>query len=262
MKVLWATTFSADMWDTSGKHLIDSYVATQTPHKLIAYTEGMDLPKTPNAEGKRLEGNSYLDNFLKAHKEVIPVALGGTAVEPECKCKGGPFDVHSKKHKLPCVGYWFCKNSYRWLRKVISAKLAADAHPDYDIMMWVDSDASFLKTIEPKIVMGWFRNHRGCIFLKNKRSAIETGVVGYHLKNGGRTVIDNMLKRYTSGAFRLDQRWDDCVQLERGISASKGIRCTDLATKVGERNTVIQHSPLAAYLGHDKGLHRRTGVLK
>lgn len=261
MNILWATTFSADMWETSAKHLISSYVSTGTPHKLVAYTEGMDLPPTPGAEGHRLEGNAFLASFLKANRDVIPIALGGSLKSPECKCRRGPFGVHeTRKHQLPCPGYWFCKNAYRWLRKVLAANLAADAHPKADILMWVDSDASFRQTVSPEVVAGWFRNKAGCVYLKSKRSAIETGVVGYDLRNGGRAILAATAKRYSSGKFRGDQRWDDCVQLELGIADSK-VRAVDLATKVGPNSTVIQFSPLGPYLGHDKGHHRRAGVL-
>lgn len=262
MKILWATTFSKDMWETSAKNLIESFVATQTSHKLVAYTEGMDLPPTPNAEGRRLEGDPFLKSFLEKNKTVIPEELGGVARPPFCRCdRGKPLDVHSKRHRLPCVGYWFCKNAYRWLRKVRAANLAAVSNPGFDILMWVDADASFLKTVPPEAVASWFAPNRGCVYLKNKRTAIETGVVGYHLKHGGRQILARTADRYASGKFRKDQRWDDCVQLEKGIAASAGIVTADLATAVGERNTVIQHSPLGEYLGHDKGLHRRTGVL-
>lgn len=261
VKILWATTFSKDMWDTTAKHLVESYTATKTPHKLVAYTEGMDLPATDNAEGHRLEGDPFLAAFLEKNKDVIPADLGGAAKEPFCKCPRGPFKVHDKNHRLPCVGYWFCKNAYRWLRKVRAANLAAAAHPDYDVLMWVDADASFLKTVPPNVVLKWFGRRNGCVYLKNKRTAIETGVVGYHLQRGGRQVLERMAQRYSSGKFRKDQRWDDCVQLANGIKASRGVSTSDLATKVGNNNTVIQFSPLGEYLGHDKGSHRRAKIL-
>jgi len=263
MKVLWATTFSKDMWETSASRLVSSFVATGTGDKLVAFTEGMDLPPTPNAEGHRLEGDIFLDTFLSNNKAVIPVELGGTAREPLCRCRVKPLDVHSKHHRLPCVGYWFCRNAFRWLRKVRSAQLIAKMYRnDFDIMMWVDSDAVFLQHTPADVVASWFSDKYGCIYLKSKRTAIETGVVGYHLKFGGLTVINQMVTRYSSGKFRNDARWDDCVQLEKGIQAARDVRTRDLATAVGPNNTVIQFSPLGAYLGHDKGLHRRKGVLK
>ncbi len=264
-KVLWATTFSADMWAGSASKLVETFVATRTPGKLVAYTEGMDLPSTPNAEGHRLEGDAFMAAFLKANRAVIPQALGGDLAAPECKCRGGPFDVHSKRHRLPCPGFWFCKNAYRWLRKVRAANLAAAAHPDHDVLMWVDADATFLQTNPPEVVESWFRGRTGpyaCAYVKSRRTAIETGVVGYHLRHGGRMVLAAVAKRYHSGRFRADPRWDDCVQLERGINDCRGrVKVVDLATDVGPNNTVIQFSPMGPYLGHDKGHHRRTGVL-
>lgn len=260
MKILWATTFSADMWETTAKHLIASYVATGTPHRLVAYTEGMDLPPTPNAEGRRLEGDPFLARFLAKNADVIPASLGGNAKAPYCKCKSKPLGVHDKKHRLPCVGYWFCKNAFRWLRKVRAAQLAAESHLDYDVMIWMDADASFLKTATPEVVASWFPPGIGCVYVKNRRDAIETGVVAYHLRQGGRSVVAETAKRYSSGAFRKDKRWDDCVQLMNGIRAS-GVACVDAATDVGPRNTVLQFSPMGEYLGHVKGAHKAAGIL-
>jgi len=262
VKILWATTFCADMWEGSASRLVSSYVATQTPDRLVAYAEGMDLPATPNAQGFRLEGDPILTAFLRKNAAVIPAELGGTARRPECRCPKGPFDAHSKRHRLPCVGYWFCRNAYRWLRKVVAAKRAADAHPDYDVLMWVDADAGFSQRVSPEVVAQWFPRGAGVAYTKSRRTAIETGVVGYHLRQGGRVVLDNLVRRYVTGAFRADQRWDDCVQLERAINASRGVTAVDLATDVGPNNTVIQFSPMGPYLTHDKGHHRRTGVLK
>ncbi len=48
--------------------------------------------------------------------------------------------------------------------------------------------------------------------------------------------------------------------MEKGLHAAR-VAARDVATDVGPNNTVIQFSPLAAYLGHDKGKHRRTGKL-
>lgn len=262
MSVLWATTFSADLWQDSGKPLIESFVATKTPGTLVAYVEGMDLPTGyPNVISHRIDSDPFLSTFLAHNRMVIPVALGGSAKAPECHCRGGPLDVHSKRHRLPCVGYWFCKNAYRWARKPLAAKRACDKYgDDFDVMMWVDSDASFLQLNPPEVVESWFKEKYGCIYLKSKRDAIETGVFGYHMKLGGRKIADAVFSRYTTGAFRRDKRWDDCVQMERGIVISK-VPALDVATAVGPRNTVIQHSPLAEYLGHDKGRHNRTKKL-
>lgn len=262
--ILWATTFCKEMWDTSASKLISSFVETKTPGKLVAFTEGMELPPMPNTEGFRLEHDPFLATFLEKNRNFIPVDCGGTAPEPLCKCSPKPLDVHSKKHKLPCVGYWFCRNAFRWLRKVRSAQLAAHAHKKtHDIMIWVDADSAFLKHTPADVVESWFKKKYGCVYLKNRRTAIETGVVGYHLKLGGIRVIDAMATRYSSGRFRRDQRWDDCVQLMKGIvAAGASVKTADLATDVGPNSTVIQFSPLGEYLTHDKGLHRRTGVLK
>lgn len=260
-KILWATTFSADLWEHSGRALLESFAATRTPGTLVAYVEGMDLPSYPNVVPERIDAHPVLEAFRERHKAVIPRALGGELGPPECRCPGGPFDVHSKRHRLPCPGFWFCKNAFRWLRKPLAAQLACLAYGDaHDVMMWVDADASFLRTVPPEDVGRWFKGRYGCVYLKSRRTAIETGVFGYHMRLGGRKAAAAVLDRYTSGAFLKDGRWDDCVQMERGLKAAK-VKARDMATDVGPNSTVIQFSPMKDYLGHSKGAHRRSGLI-
>lgn len=263
-KILWVTTFSADLWESSGKLLVETFHATQTTGLLAAYTEGVDVPAADNVVTHRIDNDHTLKAVSQANRTVIPVALGGDLKAPECDCPGGPYDVHFKHHRLPCPGYWFCKNAIRWFRKPLAAHLACQQYAkEYDYLMWVDSDATFKQRVTAPVVQSWFNgpNSRiACIYLKSKRTAIETGVFGYNLKRGGPSVAAAVLRRYTSGKFRRDQRWDDCVQLEYGIRDSKQ-PAKDLARNVGPNNTVIQFSPLGSYLGHNKGHHRRTGAL-
>lgn len=263
-KILWITTFSKDLWG-SAELLFDSYVACGVQDRLVAYTEGGDPPAPASVWFRPLDGHPILKNFLKAHRGLIPQNLGGSAPIPECRCKKGPLDVHAKSHSLPCVGYWFCKNAFRWLRKPLAASLACQEFAEsYDILMWLDSDTSFIEAPTPETVESWFKTPKGmagCIYAKSKRPAIETGVFGYHLKHGGPRIAAAVLDRYCSGVFRHDHRWDDCVQMEKGIAKAK-IRAVDLATNVGPNATVIQFTPMGAYVTHDKGRHRRQGVLR
>lgn len=261
MKVLFATTFSADLYEGSAKRLLDTFAATKTPGTLVAYIEGMDLPEEGNVKIRRLEADPLIPQFLEANRDIIPKALGGDLASPECKCHKGPFDPHYKKHTLPCPGYWFCKNAFRWFRKPLAVKRAIDAFgKDYDAVIWVDSDSEFVRTIPPEVAVAWFRKRYGCVFVRHKRDAIETGVFGYCPKLGGDRIANAVLDRYMSGKFRKDRRWDDCWQMQMGIDDSK-VKALDVATNIGPNNTVLQFSPLGKYLAHHKGHHRRTGKL-
>lgn len=264
MSILWVTTFSADLWPDSAKLLVKSFRETMTPGTLVAYAEGMDVPPVRGADvlTRRLDKQPVLREFLSNNADVIPASLGGKLPAPECKCPGGPLDVHARTHTLPCVGYWFCKNASRWFRKPLAAHLAATefAPKGYTHLIWVDADALFKRAVPPDKVKGWFPPGTGCIYLKSKRDAIETGVFGYDLTAGGDRATAAVLGRYTSGRFRKDYRWDDCVQMELGLQDS-GVRAVDLAQDIGPNNTVIQFSPLGRYLDHRKGHHRRTKKL-
>ena len=262
MKVLWVTTFGKDMWEPSARHLVDSFIATKSENGLLAFPEGMDVSPRENVDYHRIDNDPFLRDFLRNHSAHIPRHLGGTAKSPECRCRRGPFGPHDKRHKLPCIGYWFCKNAFRWLRKVVALKRTVEkVGTEFDILMWVDSDCFFTQQTTADVVASWFPPKCGCIYMKSKRQHIETGVVGYHLHHGGRKVIEAMAFRYATGLFRGDQRWDDCAQLGAALKTLGDVRSVDVATSVGERSTVVQFTPMGAYLTHDKGRHNRGKVM-
>lgn len=262
-KILWVTSFARDMWEASGKPLLESYAATGcgTHSRLFMATEGIDHSKVAGPPGciltYDLDRDRFLKEFLEANEDIIPTHLGGKHRFPECTCKGGPFGPHDKRHKLPCVGHWFCKNFSRWFRKVAAMKAAVELHPDTDILIWVDADCRFKREVTQKVIVhDWFKLAYGFFYLKSKRPVMETGLVGYWLPNAGKKVLDHLVGRYASGAFRKDPRWDDSYQTQVALAEAK---CTavDLATKVGEHAAVVADSALGPYIEHDKGRHGR-----
>ena len=52
-------------------------------------------------------------DFLKEQADWIPKHLGGNH-HGKCLCPGGPFtNPHDKRHKMPCINHWFCRNASR-----------------------------------------------------------------------------------------------------------------------------------------------------
>ena len=269
--VIWATSFAKDMWQASGRPLVESFVASGSVGRLFVGYEKMplhELFESPAmADPARVEGydvgkDAFLLEFLKANEDIIPTHMGGRHRFPECVCAGGPYSPHDKKHKMPCPGHWFNKNFSRWFRKVATMKAAVDMYPDTDFLIWVDADCEFKKQVTEKVlVREWFKMAYSVFYLKNKRPVIETGVVGYWLPNAGRKVLDALIGRYASGNFRKDHRWDDSWQTQMALTDTKAL-AVDLAEKVGEHAAVVEHSVVGKYIGHDKGRHgRKLGIM-
>lgn len=264
ISVLYVTSFSADI-SASGFELLESFGSCRVQgHMLIAHEGVSAFPagrsKPDWAITHDLDKDEFLRNWLVANRPYIPEHLGGTA--KGCQCPNGPYGPHDKKrHRLPCVGYWFCRNASRWFRKVVALRFALQLKPEY--IVWVDADCRFLKQVRVEHVKSWFQQH-DVFYFKSQRPVMETGIVGYDVRPGhrGRDVIRSVQLCYTSGDYRRLIRWDDSYVTQKAIAAT-GVRAVDLATRVGEHGAVIEYSPVGQYIMHDKGRHgRKLGIMK
>ena len=267
-KILWVTTCGEDMWHASGRELVESFGAKQIPGQMLVYLEGTkykagEWPIYAQYADLNVEDNEFLAAFLKTNADVIPAHLGGTAEEPLCRCNGGPFDPHDKRHKMPCVGHWFNKNAFRWLRKTAAQQMAlTKARKDgFDTLIWLDSDCRFKQTVDDNIVAGWFKHINSVFYLKSTRPILEAGVLGFDLAKGGDSVIEAVYDMYASGAFRRQKRWDDSAIYQWCVDRAK-CPVVDIANAVGAHAAVVPHSPLALFIEHDKGRHgRKLGIM-
>lgn len=261
--LLWVTSFGPDMYAASGRALLDSFVSRRPDGRLLAAVEGLEPASVvrPGVDVLSLDGDPFLVRFLAEQADVIPAHLGGRAPEPHCRCPGGPYGPHDRRHRLPCLGHWFCRNFSRWFRKVAALRLAVRVRPDAGLVVWVDADCRFRRHVDVATVRrSWFAGDRDVFYLKAGRPVMETGVVGYR-GAGGRAVLERLVDRYRSGRFRSDPRWDDSYQTQEALAES-GRPAVDLAWKVGPHAAVVPYSALAAYLEHDKGRHgRRLGLM-
>lgn len=263
MNVLWVTSFAHDMWEASGRDMLQSFLSTNTLGSVFVGAENVDFRAFPAVTNNpkvlihAIDKDPLLVKTLVDNKDVIPLHLGGRHSRPECRCKGGPFPPHYKHHKMPCVGHWFNKNFFRWFRKLVTLDAAFKQHPTTDVVIWVDSDCRFIRSVTEAAVFGWF-NGAGCFYFKNKRPVMEAGIVGYNKHAGGRTLFDVFLARYTSKKFRNDQRWDDSYQLQLAIAeVSALVNSVDLAMSVGAHAAVVDDSVVGSYIVHSKGRHGR-----
>jgi len=73
-------------------------------------------------------------------------------------------------------------------------------------------------------------------------------------------MLERLVARYTSGAFRKEDRWDDSMQLQKVLLAPD-VKAVDLATAVTGNADVVENSALRGYVTHDKGRHgRKLGI--
>ncbi len=274
LEVLWATSFAQDMYDASGRKLIESFGEHDIPGRLLVAAEncawGHSVAYASRIVAYDLDTSAFLQAWLDENADIIPVHLGGKH-DGLCRCPGGPFAPHDKRHRMPCVGHWFNRNASRWFRKVATlchARTLLDAGDPAQAVIWVDADCVFRKPFGTRIIESWFRlgalrpgdaHPVAAFYCKHKRPVLEAGCFGFSLQHGGRALLDALIARYESGAFRKDKRWDDSAQLQVVLEAAvkRGVRVADLAYAVGEHAAVIPHSALGPFITHMKGHHSR-----
>ena len=271
MRILWVTSCAADMWVASGRALLKSFIETQTYGEILLCYEGIDKYRMQSVNDRLkfeyLDNDEFLHVWLNKFRNQIPVHLGGTVEEPLCKCPGGPYEPHSKKHRMPCIGHWFNKNHSRWFRKVAGLKIVLERHVPQDhvkdtAVIWIDSDCRFKRKVEEKHVRDWF-NTKGVFYLKHTRPVMEAGIVGYNLGAGGGKVITEVIDTYYSGAYQKYERWDDSFVIQKVLfEKCPDVKSVDLAYGLGAHAGVVEQSALGAFITHDKGRHgRKLGLM-
>ena len=265
MTTAWVTSFSNDLYLATGKSLLESYAASGSCGKLYVYPES--VPTMPIPEGSPVEIMSdpgkypELATFVEANKKIIHKDFGGAWTGP-CKCPN-PNDSKDKRHVAGCPNSWFCKHAIRWFRKVLSLHNFVTSCPDeFSRFIWLDSDVLFKKEITEELVTSWF-NGSSVFFLKGpKRKVWETGILGMH-DAPGKSFIVKTFEYYMSGGFREQPRWDDGFIFQKVAERDKALNKLDLATDASGHSDVAPHSPLGAYLTHNKGTHGRgLGIMK
>lgn len=254
--LLFVTSFGPDLYEASGKELIASLDAFHQCRSTVSTTlvcvEGLGAENfPPGTLVHNLDIDPFLQSWLSAHEDHIPVHLGGTM--KDCSCPGR--EKRHAKHKYGCPGQWMNRNASRWFRKVASYRVAATMGFRY--LVWLDSDCLLLKEFGVEAVKKILDGH-GVAFCKGHRPAVESGVVLFDLKRGGRAMIDGLCDRYVSTRVFADERWDDGFQMARVAKEIPSCNVVDLVhpTKLkGKTNDVIPHTPLAEFVKHAKGKH-------
>lgn len=247
------TSFNQRLYNTTGKHLVNSFIDTNTQGNLLCMTEGRiqytrDLTDVAKVHDISIDEDPLLEQVLADNADVIPKSYGGKH-DGQCGCP------NQKTHKPACPKMWWNENFSKWFRKVVALnKVLIDIGPD--IILWCDCDCILQKKLRASDVESWFRG-KSVWYLRHKRKHPETGLVGYDCRKDGDEFIRQLADRFRRGAFREDDRWDDCWQFMQVQKTHPDISTVDIAHGVAPRSQVIPMSPAGPYFTHDKGLHRR-----
>lgn len=270
MRTLFVTSFSYDLYEASGKRLLESFEQIHLPAFpndwiMVCYDnmpQGRQfLPS--NSVAEPLDNNRTLSWWLRNNADIVPDYLGGQA--RRCGCPNT--DKRHAKHKYGCHWQWMNRNASRFFRKVVSLD-AANRSPfsnkpgprsGFDFLVWLDADAYFKAPLPPKYLTKKLKK-AAMFYFRGHRPAVESGILGFSFKNRGDEIIDAWLDRYTTGLFRRDERWDDGFQLARVVESTR-LATVDLVhptkwkTGPNRTNNVIPTTDIAQYLIHEKGRH-------
>lgn len=236
------------MWRATGKNLVESFKNVRQNSPLIVYSEdivGDDVQKLDL---------TILRDFREKNKAVIPKIFGGEH-DGRCGCrkmKRGQID-----HEKGCVCSLWNRNMYRWFHKIVAMQQAAQSFTDTNYLVWLDSDCYLKKNIPDGKIEELAHKYDLVYMLGKARIAVETGIIIFNVKEGmaGRGVIGQWFQRYTRGLFRKDFRWDDSYQMIKVIEL--GIFKTFDMCAAHAVSAPALVSPLAEYIGHNKGTHVR-----
>lgn len=254
-RILFVTSFTAEMYAVSGERLVRTFSKTQSANRLMVATEGMEIvPTSDRIIAHSLDGDRCLASWLARNRDAIPEHLGGLTTI--CGCPDAD-KMHTSTHAKGCHWQWMNRNASRWFRKVPSIRAAFGTGFRY--VMWLDSDCFFKRDISVE----FFRSCLGAghfFYFRGERPAPESGIMGFDLARGGRQVLGRLLRQYRTRRYLGYERWDDGYQV--GVLLDEGlIQGVDMVRGNGLRTAhVMPHTAMWPFVEHDKGAHARKRV--
>lgn len=265
--IAWVTSWNQDLFNASGRNLIDSFFATETDGKLFIgaedkITQEMTLEVIPPKEKTavcNLETSPYLKTWLEHHKDIIPERLGGKA--GKCSCPN-PWERSEKKHVKGCHHTWFNRNASLWYRKIVTMKHACQYNLDFKFkyLIWLDSDCIFKQKVTLDFI-NELANDFSVVYLRGKRPVMEAGFVIYNFDKNGALFLFDLFSFYTYD-FRKLIRWDDSYVIQKLIEKNN-YKCRDIGGKLVGHSDVVPNSLIGNHIEHFKGTHgRKLGIMK
>tara|TARA_R100000008_G_scaffold85460_1_gene75456 strand:+ start:3391 stop:4167 length:777 start_codon:yes stop_codon:yes gene_type:complete len=242
MKTLYVTSFNKKLYEATGKKMIESFVFNKTEGDLlITYEDGIDeeIPKHRKFIFYNLEQDEWLAQWLKENEDIIPTFLGG-------KFEG----EYGKAQK-------FNNRASQWFRKIVALNKALDYKHEYDAIIFIDSDTIFTKKLPAENIDKIFDGasmfyHLGS-YRRESNTGIESGIIGFNLKEMGAVILGLVINKFRSGEFREYLRWDDGYVFRKVVEENPQIPTRDVANC--HESNVVEYGPFADYIFHNKGIH-------
>lgn len=262
IEATWVTSFGPRIID-SGMDLVESFLGRKIAGKLfIALDPGSeyaDLRRLAAARPDRLvladiSESQFLTKWRRDNAFRIPTEFGGESTA-ECKCAGGPYARHDRKHAGGCVASWWCYHASRWAVKPAALEMALAALPETTHMVWIDADCRFRAGMEARHLSSVFGG-KDCFYLKSRRPVLEAGLFGFRTTPGGKSIFKAFFDKYALGGCFDLPRWDDSYQLQIVLDTTRAAT-VDVARTVTGHSEVVPNSAMGPYVLHAKGSHSR-----
>jgi len=282
-KLLYVTSFNKRLYDLSGRNMFESFLSIQKEGGLLLTYENKELygymdyiievipiflyehELQTNFHFYNLDNDEFLHNWLKQNEDIIPVELGGIFENCDCPKRTEPLPLdkywkRNKKHKPKCPYLGWNYRASQWFRKIAALNYALTL--DYDILILLDCDIIFKKTLSIQQIEDLFDKTSVFYFLGPKRKdrnlCIEAGFIGFDLRCNGKEFLQIVIDKYTTGQFREYDRWNDADIFKKTIEENPQIPSIDLAGDTYK--TDIINSKFNEYIYHNKGIHRKHGI--
>lgn len=263
--MLWVTTFNKELFDASGKRLLESHINFKCEGDWYIGLENVfsdKLPEPINLQGRgiNLICSDYLSRWLDRNLDISP--------PKPCHCRD-PWARKESDHIKNCPHTWFNRNTYKWMRKIATLYHAHEyaVRKGYRYINWIDSDCEFIfRTFFGTIHAIYGTDGYDMLYLKGSdRKVMEAGFVSYDISSPAtNTFLLGLFNFYMSGEFRSLARWDDSYIIQKLIEKDDCLKAKDIATTISDKwSGVFQNSEIGNYIKHNKGRHgRKLGIMK
>src|SRR5688572_14849119 len=160
-RILYVTSFNEEIYQATGKNLVDSFFKHKIETDIFVGYEGFDITKLNKWDliYYNLDIDTYLQDIQQRFKHYIPEYLGG--LSKSCRCKD-PWNRRDQRHVKRCHFNWWNRNWIRWFRKLACFHQHlryTNSNGDYNYFIWIDSDCVFKRTLPVSFIDKLMENH-------------------------------------------------------------------------------------------------------
>ena len=263
--ILYVTSFNKKLFDVTGKAMIKSFLDTGIEGDLlVTYEDDIEneIPSLEKISLLNLETYDFLNDWLEANRDIIPVEHGGDY--KGCDCDKLPAsEQYNRGHLQRCPNMGFNRRASLWFRKIAAMNYALKLSEEkgYSKIVFIDSDVAFKNKITEEFMNKVFGNNGFFFHLGKHRkrigTGIESGFIGFSKEIRGYDFLNIVIDKFRTDEFKKYDRWDDGYVFRKVWEEHPEIPSRDV---VGPHSLkpfshVVRYGIFAKYLTHDKGIH-------